>query len=576
MDANVVRRVKGRSDSHALIQSMIIKQNIQNSRMLNTHLRTKAFRKTEIVRDKVELDKEEALQYVLGELELGLGFRIPKQTLQHAADYLKKKLEYKIICSVSELDEFSHKIQKVLREVENFDCKEWKVSVAGQTFEFFLNDFDTGLEKWKISQNFEVFEGDKQGMSDISLPDSIISACQEYEEALQAAFFSYSEQQLTKSPQKPVKKSVFLINSEIEDSKKRKKEIFALQQDLEWQKEELKFTISHSKHQKTENLNRKILFDDQLEDLRKRRISMVQEQESLENQAKKLNAQRQLLRNIFLQLSKFIQTLENKQNQSKDILAEISDLEVQLSELEKKFKTCGKLEADSIQTQIYRTKTKISSLKSQKAINSSLTTSSSANNLMNSFSKVYSISNTEPVKPASIKNSPASFNLSIKIPKDPSSFNISTMKTERSLSVGLSQLDSKDEELIINSVLKQKELRLIEKEEELSLIEEKIINKLGQVDQINDVKILKAETSRIKRRFESRQKELEAELRVVEKYKSELRDKGDELEGRFCEVDEEMAKVQWEKARVARVLEEIKEYLQGKIAEGLSDSKNLF
>lgn len=575
MDNNAVKRVKGRSDSQCLLQSMIIKQNIQNSRVLNSHFRAKAFRKTEIVRDKTELDKEEALQYVLSELELCLGFRIPKQTLQHAADYLKKKLEHKIICSVRELDEFSQKIKKVLSDVENFDCRQCKVDIAGQTFEFLVNDLDGGIEKWKIGQNFQVFEEERLGLSGDNIPNSIISACYEYEEALQAAFITYSEQQSSKSPQKSVKKSVFLINSEIEDSKKRKKEIFALQQDLEWQKEELKFTISHSKYQKSENLNRKILFDDQLEDLRRRRILMVQEQESIENQSKMLDSQRQQIRNIFLQLSKFIQMIENKKNQSvPDIASELNELEDQLRELEKKFKTCKKIEADSLQTQIYRIKTKISSLKSLKAINNSLTTSSSANNLMKNFSKVYSISNTEPMKPVSMKNSPVCFNLSIKIPKDPSSFNFSSLKTERSLSVGLSQLDSKDEESIVNTLLKQKEIRLIEKEEELNLIEEKIINKLGQVDQINDVKILKAETNRIKRRYESRQKELEAELRVVEKYKSELRDKGEELDNKFCEADEEMAKVEQEKIRLARVLEEIKEYLQGKIAEGINDSKN--
>lgn len=574
MDFSSLRRARNRPGSQASLQTMIIKPNIPNSKVMNSNYRTTAFRKTEKTElnwDKNEFDKGD-LNHFVSELEVRLGFCIPKQSLQQVSEFLRQKLEYKVNCSVSELHQFSQKLNWVLINIESFELREWNIDLAGQNFKFIVNNQDTGLYKHELSDRFVAFEEGDVNFSSLAIPDSIINFCHEYEEALQSAFIAHTEQSDSKSPQKTPKKSVFLINSEIEHSKKRKREVFALQQDLEWQKEELKFVLSHTKYQKYENLNRRFLLEDQLEEVRRHRISLAQEQDILESQYKKISTQKQGIRNIFLQLSKFLQVLENKSLlQSLDILNEISELESQVKALESRFKTCGNEESDSIHTQIYRVKTKISSLKSVKAINSSVNTSSNANTLMNNFKNFNSVSNLKPFKALSIQSSPSGVNLSIKIPKDHSSLNFSFLKTERSLSMGFLQSDSKDEEAHNFSLLKQKEKRLIEKEEELSIIEEKIINRLGKSDKINDLKILKAETARMKKRFESRQKDLEFELSEVEKYKKDLKEKEKELDSKFTEVDDEMTKVEQEKARVAKVLEDIKDYLQGRIYEVIND-----
>lgn len=575
MDTNLMKRLKARAESSSFLNNPLMNPRFSRSKLINDKIRMETIKKPEKIESFLtspEL-KSQVFEHFLQELELRLGYKIPHDSIDHAAKFIKDKLTYKIQCSIAELHEFWKKIEKILLDFETFNCNTWNLGLAGEEFVFLINSNDSGRVKDELSRFMELSQEEinqmnqeKQELNEgkLELNKSDLDFCNDLERNMRNQYENLKEIKLNEDIWKLNKKSTFLIKSEIEESKKRRIECSQLKTDLEWQKEELRFIIAQTKYKKNECVTKEVLLENQISRIRTRRVSMAQELENIEIEHEKLEQQKEKIQNIITHLTSTIDSIRQKPAPSpadpSSIQSEIQEYETQLRSLEKKQACCSFQEQDSLSTQIYRLKTKISSLKSISVINSTLTSTTSAKNLMQNLNKIYKIS--KPCKsPSLLKTSPFSLNLSGSSLKKDSVFNnssnLSTLKTDRSLSVGISNLYEKnDEDTSRLEVLKKRESRLAEKEEMIEIAQDKILNKIGNFDEVSCIKSLKAENRRIKGRLEKKERNVDEELQEVLKVKRNTVEREKEVEKVFDEVEEE-------KWRIVGVVEDALEYLKG-------------
>jgi hypothetical protein len=566
MDTYLMKSLKTCEEPQISLNPTMVNPRLSRSKLINDKIRLETVKKPEKIENFLNSEcKTKALQFFLKELELRLGYKIPQDSLENVAKFLKGKLSYHIKCSLAELQEFSKKIEKILMEVENFQCFSWNVGLAGEEFVFSLNETDSAMVKEDLaSLDQQMMENFQWTEKNSFLPESILKFCQEIEYDMQREFEQCKLVRLNESCLKLNQKSKFLIASEVKDSSKRKMELAQLKHDLEWQKEELKFIIAQTKYKKNECVTKEVLLNNQISRIRTRRVSMAQELENLEFEQEKLDSQKEKIQNLITFLSKSLETILKKPQTSSEcastITSDIKLFENELKSLERQLASCSSLESDSITTKIYRLKTKISSLKSINVINSSLSSATSAKNLMSSLKKVYKFSNNckSPCLP---RSNPLNGNISTSPSKKETWSGISTLKTDRSLSVGLaSHLDTNDEKYSKDEFFRKRETRLAEKEEMVEIAQERILKKIAGQDEVNSIKILKAENRRIKARLIKNEKNLENELEDMRNVKSSVIEKERELDLKLSDVDEE-------KWRVSQSIEDILEYLNTFINE---------
>lgn len=567
MDTNVMKRLKARAESNSFLIDPLIYPKFSRSKIINDKIRIKKPEKIESFLSNPE-SKSQIFKYFLQELEVRLGFKVPNDSIDHAAKFIKDKLTYKIECSLAELHEFSKKIEKIILDYESFNCSSWNLGIAGEEFIFLINSNDSCVSKDELTrfmsfsqEETSKLNGEKEKVYEFN--KSVQDFCMDLEGIMESQYENLKKAKFNEDILKINKNSRYLIQYEIEDNKKRRLECSQLKNDLEWQKEELRFIIAQTKYKKNECVSKEVLLENQISRIRTRRVSMAQELENIEIENNKLENQKEKIQNVLNYLISIINSIQKKPASTppdpSTLQSQIKDLEAQLKLLEKNLSLSSIQEQDSISTQIYRLKTKISSLKSINVINKNLKSTSSAKNLMQSLNKMYKIS--KPYKSSKdLKKSPFSLFISSNLYKKESNFNyssnISTLKTDRSLSVGFSNLYEKnDEDFYRLESLRKQESIFEEKEEIIETSFDWILNEIQKFDKVLGIEGFKAEIRKIKERLVNKERLVDEELKNVARMKTCIAEREKGLE----RLNEEVGEGKW---RVLGVLEDAVENLE--------------
>ena len=123
MDTNLMKRLKARAETSSFLNNPLMNPRFSRSKLINDKIRMETIKKPEKIENFLaspEL-KSQVFEHFLQELEVRLGYKIPHDSIDHAAKFIKDKLTYKIQCSITELHEFWKKIEKVLLDFETFN-----------------------------------------------------------------------------------------------------------------------------------------------------------------------------------------------------------------------------------------------------------------------------------------------------------------------------------------------------------------------------------------------------------------------------------------------------------------------
>lgn len=429
MDVFLGRKSFNRTDSDGFLSKPMVNPRFCHSKRWMEVIKGDAAKKPETVEPNY-LNAEGikiAESAVVKDLEVKMGFCLPKGNIEKVAEVLKSKMRYKVDCTAFELHEFCEKIQMVLQKVENFGDSEWKVTIAGMEFVFNVENCMSG--------NGQVtdFECGVKGRTEVRLPVSRIKMCRDYEDRMIEAFQGAEELVSHQEFKRLTERSNFLIQKEVKQMQKLKNELAQTKNDLEWQREELKFYKSEAVHRRDSKLTKESILESEILNLREKRVSIAQGFEDLENEQEKFASQKSALSKILLNLQSFLENFQNNDSRKESptrLRLEICTLESQLKELE--IESRKNFSEENLRLQINRLKTKISSLKSISAISNTLSATSNAKSKMNNFKNAYSVTRL-PTRTVTLSNFCSPLASASKINVSRPSFG--TVKNDRSLSV---------------------------------------------------------------------------------------------------------------------------------------------
>ena len=326
---------------------------------------------------------------------------------------MKNSFSNKIFCSISELHQAFFSIYDIIHNYENFGIDQTNFFIGRYEFILNINDNDLPLPaKDQIEKYFRDFTKTKDTETVLfkDFPESIKNLFKEYEDSMIIAYNTdkLHSISISKFTNLPVNSNYLL---EIQHASAKQSQITQgiLKNELEWQKQDLKFQKAQSKlkgleyHKKEENLNKHFNM------IKNQRLSVAYEMERLEKEAENLKTKKAQVGYFVKELKALIEDFSsNPENQAKDsensliknsafnIQEELQFLEMELRDLENQFKISSVNESENIKTQIYRLKTKISSLKSINVVTSTLKNTNTMKNIIKNLSRVYSLSPPKP------------------------------------------------------------------------------------------------------------------------------------------------------------------------------------
>ena len=523
---------------------------------------------------------------LLSELEKKLNIELSKSTIAQISEKLQGPYSKTFDCSVQDLYMAVQRLTEIIRNYEILKITQGIFFLGKQEISLNINNQDTAVaEKMEIQTVLlnSIQNRSKSQYNDISVPVDLVEALNHYETDMCKAFEASVKEDSWKEQVKCLNKSsVFFAEQQSNMLRQAKLEQAAIKYDLDWQKDEFKLLKTQLKCKKNEVVNKELELTYRYNNLRKHRLSMAHESVVFEQKIENFEGKKELLSQVTDKISDLIQGLtvksvSPKKNPPPEICTsfqntqdEISYLESELKALETQFKKASPAQAESLHTQIYRVKTKISGLKSIQMLKSTFQSAKSAKNLMQNFTKVYSVRTACPHKTTggfgSNKSSPlntsAKFNFS-QIEKESVK---STDKKERRTSLCDSDyLETRESENEKKDSSNYKEARLIDKEEELRRKEERLVKALEKIGNEGEMELIKEEIvnlSRVKRFYESRQKQLENKLIENDRIKESLREKEKDLENKIEETEELNSKLRDDKKDLLVQLENVKLFIE--------------
>ena len=546
---------------------------------------------THIQADTERKSKINSKLILLSELEKKLNIELSKSTITQISDRLENTCCTSFDCSVQELHMTVKRLSEIIRNYENFKIIQGIFYLGKQEISLSINNQDTAIADKKEIQTVLLNSIQNQiinEIDDIPVPFYCVEALSCYEADLYRAFEENINGETCKEQVKCVNRySGFIAEQQSSVLRQTKLEHAVIKYDLDWQKEEFKLLKTQLKCKRNEVANKELDLNKRYKNLRENRLSMAHESEVFEKKIENFEEKKELLSQIIDKIRDLIKELTLKSGSPKKDLPpeicinflstqdEINQLELDLKALETQFKRANAVQAESLQTQIYRVKTKISSLKSINMLNNTFQSAKSAKNIMQNFTKVYSVRSAchhrttggFASNKASPLNSSAIFNFS-QIERESVK---SIEKQGRSTSVSMSDLiETLDSDKDKKTSMNYKESRLAEKEEELRRKEEKLVKALEKIGTESEVEVIKEEIvnlSRVKRFYESRQKQLENKFLESDKVRDRLKEKEKDLQKKFDEIEELNSKLKDDRNDILLQLESMKLFIE----ENLSD-----
>lgn len=361
--------------------------------------------------------------YTLKEFSNALGSKLnlslPSDSLESISKFLSKKLNNLIYCTLQDLHEGVRILLESIENFEKFNQKTCTLALGSHEFVLKINGKDIPMTPKSQISNFLSQNCDKpvvRTQNYMELPSSVIDMCRNYEESMLISYAEIQEPEITLNSCKKIPyQSLCAINMQLEMMKKSENDQKKIKTQLEWEKTELKAVRAMMKQKKND-------MQSEIENLKAKRLALAHESVKAEKELEKANKKQEKIQKALEKMMRFLEELDEEsrknaefievKNNDKDfsVIEEIETLEKQLKKLDGMLRRCQKDEIDQINTQIYRVKTKISSLKSINAINDVTSMRKNATNVMNNLNRVYSIDNVKkrtPIKRyTAVMNSP--------------------------------------------------------------------------------------------------------------------------------------------------------------------------
>ncbi|OMJ72159.1 hypothetical protein SteCoe_29472 [Stentor coeruleus] len=361
--------------------------------------------------------------YSLKELSSALGSKLnislPSDSLESLSNFLSKKLSNLIYCTLQDLHEGVRILLESITNFEKFNQKTCTLTLGSHEFLLKINCKDIPIIPKSQISSFLSRDWDEimvRTQNHIKFPSSVIDMCRNYEESMLEAYAEIQEpENIVKGCKKISYQSQYAINMQLQMLKKNEKDQKKLKTQLEWEKTELKTLRAIMKQKKND-------MQSEIENLKTKRLAVAHESVKTEKEIEKVNKKQEKIQMALEKMVRFFEELDEEskykaelieiKNNDKDfsVVEEIEALEQQLKKLDGMLRRCRNEEVDQINTQIYRVKTKISSLKSISAINGVTSMRKNAKNAMENLNRVYSIDDVKkrtPIKRyTAVLNSP--------------------------------------------------------------------------------------------------------------------------------------------------------------------------
>ncbi|OMJ65757.1 hypothetical protein SteCoe_37663 [Stentor coeruleus] len=329
-----------------------------------------------------------------------LSLSLPSDSLESISAFLSKKMNNIISCTLQDLHEGVRVLLESITNFEKFNQKTCTLTLGSCEFLLKINGKDLPMMPKSQISSFLSRDWDKivPGTKKYTeFPSSIIDMCRNYEESMLEAYAEIQEPEIVINNCKKISyQSQLAIKMQLEMLKKSENDQKKLKTQLEWEKTELKVLRAMVKQKKND-------MQSEIENLKTKRLAMAHESVKAEKEIDKVNKKQETIQKALEKMMRFFEELDEEsrknaefvevRNNDKDfsVVEEIETLEEQLKKLDGMLRRCRNEEVDQINTQIYRIKTKISSLKSISAINDVTSMRKNTKNAMNNLNRVYSI-----------------------------------------------------------------------------------------------------------------------------------------------------------------------------------------
>jgi hypothetical protein len=403
-------------------------------------------------------------------------------------------------------------------------------------------DSEFTASKEMIGKSFlgEVEESETCYINDIKVPFDLFGKLTEYETSMENVFLVESPTKIKLSPVETYKKSEYLDQVHQKLIEQTRVSHLALSQQLEWDRHDIKYLKSQLRSRKRKLGLKELSISQYLSNLKQLRISLAYDQERIEKEKEELELKHKSFNKMLNFLNNTVEDIsENIESMNIDTLElespcktqktepSIFDLQQELNLLENKNKSSDN--SEFLEIQISSLKSKIQSLKSIEIINNSLKRSRIVKKLIENFGEAYPVNNFHyKNKLSSVRVISTSADLKFK------NFSIENPADQSARSLFSEELtETKEDEASKLKLLNFKEIRLLEKEDELNKREERIINFLEKVaknpEQFDFIKMEKMNLNKNKKIIEAKQKAVEKLLEEVEKTLEDLKNKKNEV-----------------------------------------------
>lgn len=568
---------------------------------------------------------QSSLSNFITELEGLLKIPLPKDSISSLANCLQKLIQNQVECTLIDLKQLIDDCYKTIQNFENFHISNSSISLGNYCFKLKIDDSDLHVaDKSEISKNFQATETRQKLRFDF--PKSVIDYCEDYELDMIKAFESNTMQL------NPQISAQFVNDIQIQNFKLNTLEQFNSKQEIQWQKQEIKTLKGQIKSKLQKILCKEQEMKKEFEKFKKDKVNLVKDAAKIEKACEDLNERKEKYSKFLDMLQKITSNLSAKNDSHMNSFAsnssfvsidqsftndeeELKGLEQELKDLEMRYKTSPADSIESIQTKISRVRSRITGIKTEKMLSSSMNKSASIKNVMSAMQKVYSIKQPLPHKaltashksiipsvpfsqvlnnsrratisplPFTVANDFARANTMLPelISPGQNRSHIGTPTTER-LEIHAHQrsdgfynsnyrknqeTEPRDSEATVKRSIMLKEARLQDKEEELSKKENWIRNNLERnfkdQEYLNLLKTEKMNLNRVKKELEVKERNIEEKMTEIEKIEEQVEARKKTLEKKEYDIEAEWQRLENDKEDLVVKIQEIKLFVQQNI-----------